>query len=126
MGKVLLFIVTLALVGTEAQAQQQPVCPPPRSLAVSDSIKPDIAIVARVEARELRFNAEPRLSLQLSGCPQIDTSMVTLRTNLPKPVQPAVTYRNVVVDFRLNMKFVDLECYITGRGCPAPDSTRIR
>ncbi len=110
-------------------AQQTPsACPPPRSLGViPDSVKPDIAIIARVQAAELRFNAQPQTSLQLFGCPQIDTSRVVVRTNLPTPVQPGVTYRNVTVDFRLNMKFAELECILAGRVCPAPrDTTRNR
>ena len=113
-----------------AQPQAQPQCPAPRSLrAATDSAKPDIAIIARVEARELRFNSQPQTSLQLAGCPQLDTSLVVLRTNLPKPVQPGVTYRNIVVDFRLLMKLTDLECYLAGGTCPTPasrDTTRIR
>ena len=112
-----------------ASAQQQPAgCPAPRSLGtLPDSVKPDIAIIARVQAAELRFNAQPQTSLKLFGCPQVDTSKVVVRTNLPTPVQPGVTYRNVTVDFRLNMKFTDLECFLAGRVCPAPrDSTRNR
>jgi hypothetical protein len=110
----------------QTQAQE---CPAPRSLrTAADSAKPDIAIIARVEARELRFNAQPQASLKLAGCPQVDTSLVVLRTNLPKPVQPGVTYRNVVIDFRLLMKLTEFECYLSGGTCPLPsrDTTRIR
>jgi len=119
------------LLCTAAGSAQQPSqnCPAPRRLqAAADTGKPDIAIMARVEARELRFNAAPQTSLTIRGCPQLDTSMVVLRSNLPKPVQPGVTYRNVVVDFRLLMKLTDLECYLAGRICPAPprDTTRSR
>jgi hypothetical protein len=127
--------VLVCVTGANAQQpqtpqQQQPQeCPAPRSLrATADSAKPDIAIIARVEARELRFNSQPQTSLRLAGCPQLDTSLVVLRTNLPKPVQPGVTYRNVVVDFRLLMKLTDLECYLAGGTCPPParDTSRIR
>jgi hypothetical protein len=125
-------LLTAALVLCTAPAiaaqQTQPAngCPPPRSLRINvDSVKPDIAIFARVQADELRFNSAPRSSLELFGCPQIDTSLVVLRTNLPTPVQPGVTYRNVTVDFRLNMKFSELECYLDPRRCPAAgDSIR--
>jgi hypothetical protein len=122
------FAVLVCSVSTFAQ-QVTPTCPAPRSLRVTaDSAKPDIAIIARVEARELRFNSQPQASLKLAGCPQLDTSLVVLRTNLPKPVQPGVTYRNIVVDFRLLMKLTDFECYLAGRTCPAAprDTTRIR
>ena len=111
----------------QPEAQQSRACPAPRSMgALADSIKPDIAIIARVQAAELRFSSQPQTSLQLFGCPQVDTSMVVLRTNLPKPVQPGVTYRNVMVDFRLNIKLTELDCFLAGRVCPARDSTSIR
>jgi hypothetical protein len=121
-------LMTLALMSGAAWGQQPGnSCPPARSLgAALDSIKPDIAIVARVQAAELRFNSQPSASLQLFGCPQVDTSKVVVRTNLPTPVQPGVTYRNVIVDFRLNMRITDLDCYLGGRICPARDTTRIR
>ena len=117
-------VVSLAalVVSSSTLAAQQPgtPCSAPRSLgATTDSLKPDIAILARVHARELTFNSQPQMSLQIAGCPQVDTTLVVLRTNLPKPVQPGVTYRDVIVDFKLNLKFVDLECYVAGRGCPA-------
>jgi hypothetical protein len=123
-----LAICALGVFGSTAHAQQQQQqgCPAPRSMgALPDSVKPDIAVIARVQAAEVRFNSQPGTSLQLFGCPQIDTSKVVLRTNLPTPVQPGVTYRNVVVDFRLNMKFAELECVLAGRPCVArPDSVR--
>ena len=117
----------VAVAPAPGQQQTRP-CPAPRSLGVpTDSIKPDIVVIARVEAAELKFNAQPQTSLQLFGCPQIDTSLVVLRTNLPKPVAPGVTYRNVVVDFRLNMKFAELECLLAGRPCAVPrDSGSVR
>ena len=122
----LVLIGLLASAGTASAQQATGACPPPRSLSLlPDSAKPDIAIVARVQAAELRFNAPPSTSLQITGCPQIDTSLVVMRTNLPKPVQPGVTYRNVIVDFRLNMKFAELECILAGKPCAAPrDSIR--
>ena len=123
-------LLLVGLLGSAASlsAQQQTgACPPPRSLSLTaDSIKPDIAIIARVQAAELRFNSQPSTSLQITGCPQVDTSKVVLRTNLPTPVQPGVTYRNVIVDFRLNMKFADLECVLAGKPCSPADTTRIR
>jgi hypothetical protein len=126
--KAVALIVGLVLASSGAAfGQQQPSgCPAPRSLGtLPDSVKPDIAIIARVQAAELRFNAQPQTSLKLFGCPQVDTSRVVVRTNLPTPVQPGVTYRNVTVDFRLNMKFTDLECFLAGRVCPMrPDTVR--
>jgi hypothetical protein len=123
----LLVLAGLLASASAASAQQTAgACPPPRSLSLlPDSAKPDIAIVARVQAAELRFNAQPSTSLQITGCPQIDTSLVVMRTNLPTPVQPGVTYRNIVVDFKLHMKLAELECILAGKPCAAPkDSVR--
>lgn len=124
-------LIVFMILGSAAAASAQQggsSCPPPRSLSLAaDSAKPDIAIMARVQAAELRFSAQPNTSLQINGCPQVDTSRVVLRTNLPTPVQPGITYRNVVVDFRLNMKFAELECLLAGKPCsPATDTTRVR
>jgi hypothetical protein len=120
----LTLVVVVGMAASASAQQPATTCPPLRSLSLTaDSIKPDIAIIARVQAAELRFNSQPSTSLQISGCPQVDTSKVVLRTNLPTPVQPGVTYRNVIVDFRLNMKFTDLECVLAGKPCLP---TRIR
>ena len=81
----------------------------------------------RVQAAELRFNSAPSTSLQITGCPQMDTSLVVVRSNLPTPVQPGVTYRNIVVDFKLLMILSELECVLAGKPCALPvDSSRIR
>ena len=64
-----LVLIGLSVSAAAASAQQTTAgCPAPRSLgAMPDSMKPDIAIIARVQAAELKFNTAPSTSLQLSG-----------------------------------------------------------
>ena len=83
-----------------------------RSAAQGDTLKADIVLNARVSARVLRFNAEPQASLAVLGCPAIDTSRVSVRTNLPTPVKANVVYQNVIVDFRLRMSIAELDCLL--------------
>lgn len=70
---------------------------------------PDLRIVATVSARELRFRSEPRAEVRLLGCAALDTVIVTERTNLPDPVQPGATYRNVRVGVEIR-GWLDVQC----------------
>jgi hypothetical protein len=71
--------------------------------------KPDLLIVASVSAREVRFESEPRAEVRLNGCAALDTVIVTERTNLPDPVQPGVTYRDVRVGIEIR-GWLNVEC----------------
>lgn len=68
-------------------------CAPP---ATADSTA-DVRIFARVQASELRFNTRPRADVAPLGCAPADTVRVLVRTNIPEPVVPGETYRNVDV-----------------------------
>lgn len=70
---------------------------------------PDLLITASVSARELRFESEPRAQVRLAGCAALDTVIVTERTNLPDPVQPGVTYRDVRVGIEIR-GWLSVEC----------------
>ncbi|MGQ0814606.1 MAG: hypothetical protein ACT4O1_09085 [Gemmatimonadota bacterium] len=106
-GAICAFLALMPLADVVAQT-----CPPPRAATPSDTTRPDIAIVARVRAAALRFDVRPSATLQVAGCPAVDTTHVVVRTNLPKPVEPGVTYRNVTVDFRLTTRFRDIDCFL--------------
>lgn len=70
---------------------------------------PDLRIVASVSAREVRFASQPRATVRLTGCAALDTVIVTERTNLPDPVQPGVTYRDVRVGIEIR-GWLDVRC----------------
>lgn len=55
----------------------------------------DLAFVATVRADQLRFNGEPRAQLELRAEPGGTVQDELIRSNLPRPVQPGVTYRDV-------------------------------
>ena len=85
---------------------------------------PDIILCASVNAREVRFASQPRLSVRLTG--QIgDTVHVLERKNLPDPVVPGTTYRDVYVAVEI-LGHLAGSCSSdsTGAGGAAPDSTR--
>jgi hypothetical protein len=75
--------------------------------AVADSARPDsaaradVAIIASVSIRELRFEREPSARLRVLGCGEREGLRVLERRNLPERVQPGVTYRDVYVSVRI-------------------------
>jgi len=72
-----------------------------------DPLGPDIEIVARVRADELRFDAQPEVAVRFPGEGRRDSRQVTTRENIDKPVQPAKTYRRVFVATRISSRLVD-------------------
>jgi hypothetical protein len=82
------------------------------------AVKPDIVIKGKVTAREVRFESQPDISVKWRGCPGLDTTRISLRTNLPKPVQPGVTYRNVELEFQVNGWIREIDCAL-GRALQA-------
>lgn len=118
-------VVLLAISWNGAAAQDSTRCAV-RSNAALDTAKADVAIIARVQARVLRFNADPQTSLNVSGCPVVDTSRVVVKTNLPSPVRAGVVYQNVTVDFRLKLSFAEIDCVLASALASATaDSTAI-
>jgi hypothetical protein len=70
---------------------------------------PDVLIVASATAREVRFGSEPRIRVRLHGCAGLDSVVTTQRQNLPDPVQPGVTYRDVRVGVEIRA-WLNVEC----------------
>src|SRR5918999_4310416 len=58
---------------------------------------PDVRLYARVQIAELRFVTAPRTRAHVYGCVPTDSVRVLERRNLPSPVEPGVTYRDVEV-----------------------------
>ena len=74
---------------------------------MGDPRQPDIEIVARVRADELRFGAEPEVQVRFPGSGKRDSRQVTTRKNIDKPVQPGKTYRRVFVATRISTRLAD-------------------
>ena len=76
---------------------------------------------------EVRFSSEPKVDIRLNGCSVLDTVRVVERRNLPRPVQPNVTYRNVHIAVEI-LGHLDAQCLLAGIGggaaAPGADSLR--
>jgi hypothetical protein len=68
---------------------------------------PDIEIVARVRADELRFDAEPEVEIRFPGSGKRDSRQVTTRKNIDKPIKPGKTYRRVFVATRISTRLLE-------------------
>ena len=64
----------------------------------------DISFTAAVGARELRFHDVPETRVEFSGSPGHESASGSDRRGLPQRVRPAVTYRDVQIDYRLAAK----------------------
>lgn len=64
----------------------------------------DISFTAELSAESLRFDDAPDTCVEFTGSPAHESASGSDRVNLPEPVQAAVTYRNVQVDYRLAAK----------------------
>jgi hypothetical protein len=112
----LIFCVAPALAqrtrGATTSAEQQASSPQPTSQNNSKDVpldSADIAITANVTAKELRFEVVPNPTVEFPGKPQSDTQWDALRENLPRPVEPGVTYRNIGIRLKIVSRFADIE-----------------
>jgi hypothetical protein len=69
----------------------------------------DISITATVTARELRFERVPNPRVEFTGTHERITVWEAERTNLPRPVEPGVTYRNIGIQLRISSVFADID-----------------
>jgi hypothetical protein len=69
----------------------------------------DLSITATVTARELRFEAVPTPKVEFTGQPRRETVWDAQRENLPRPVQPGVTYRNIGIRLKIVSVFADID-----------------
>ena len=70
--------------------------PTPQRAGNPASDAPAIILRASASAREVRFASQPRVHVRLCGG-VLDSVRVLERRNLPDPVQPGVTYRDVFI-----------------------------
>jgi hypothetical protein len=69
----------------------------------------DIAITATVTAKELRFEIVPNPTVEFPGKPKRDTVWDAERDNLPRPVEPGVTYRDIGIRLKIVSRFADID-----------------
>lgn len=69
----------------------------------------DISITATVTARELRFDVVPNPTVEFNGRPRRETVWDAERQNLPQPVRPGETYRDIGIRLRITSVFADID-----------------
>jgi hypothetical protein len=104
------------LLSVAAAAQRQPAPRPSPSPAAAqsetqtaDMEHADLAITANVTARELRFEVVPNPTVEFPGQPERKTVWAADRQNLPRPVQPFTTYRDIGVRLIITSVFADID-----------------
>ena len=90
-----------------AQQNSQPIAKPAQP---AENVKSDdVSITANVTAKELKFEVVPNPTVEFFGKPERETVWEADRQNLPKPVQPGVTYRNIGIQLRITSRFADID-----------------
>ena len=69
----------------------------------------DVSITAHVRARSLKFDVVPNPTVEFPGQPARDTVWEAVRENLPTPVEPGVTYRNIGIRLKITSVFHDID-----------------
>jgi hypothetical protein len=69
----------------------------------------DVSITANVKARSLVFETVPNPTVEFFGQPARDTVWEAKRDNLPTPVEPGVTYRNIGIRLKITSIFHDID-----------------
>lgn len=62
----------------------------------SEGANPTIVVLAAAQVREVRFAKQPQVLVRLCGAAS-DSVRVIERRNLPDPIQPGTTYRDVYI-----------------------------
>jgi hypothetical protein len=69
----------------------------------------DVAIIANVTARELKFEAVPNPTVEFLGKDKTQTIWHADRYNLPDKIEPGVTYRNIGIRLKITSRLADIE-----------------
>lgn len=93
-----------------AAPQQRAPVRPLEPLPANPSIETaDIAITARVRAESLRFDVVPNPKVNFPGQPERNTVWEAERENLPNPVEPGITYRDIGIRLKITSVFTDID-----------------
>lgn len=93
-----------------ASSSPQPQEPAPQDESKNVSTdSADLTITATVTARELRFETVPDAKVEFTGQPRRETEWDAVRENLPRPVQPGVTYRDIGIRLKIVSVFADID-----------------
>ena len=105
------FAIFAVLISTSVAAQSTP----------DTNSTPDVAILATVHAKELRFTEVPEVKVTFPGQPQNQTVWKSDRTNLPDQVQPYVTYRDIGIRLTITSTLPNIEQILNEALGPSPN-----
>jgi hypothetical protein len=100
--KLLITVLNCLLLGAFAFGQEKPA-------EKVDEKTADVAITARVTAKELKFEVVPNPKVEFFGKPERKTEWSSERKNLPESVQPGVTYRDIGITLKIVSVFADID-----------------
>ena len=122
------------LVGCAHATAQRRAAPRPTPTPVVDNAQraaavenADLAITANVTARALRFEVVPNATVEFPGQPKRETVWDAQRQNLPRPVQPFTTYRDIGIHLVITSVFADIDRIVAealGEVLPPDESTQ--
>jgi hypothetical protein len=69
----------------------------------------DVAIIANITAKELRFDVVPDSTVVFFDKPNNQTIWHADRYNLPDKIEPGVTYRNIGIRLKITSRFADID-----------------
>ena len=81
---------------------------PPAGEPAAETPEPDISITATVRWKSLRFEAVGTPRVEFKGGEGPRNFWEAERINLPRPVQPGVTYRDGAVHLRVGASLVEI------------------
>ena len=80
-----------------------------KSQSSQPTSSPDIEIKANVTAKELKFEVVGNATVEFTGNVKRDTFSNADRQNLPNPVKPGVTYKDIGIKLVITSLFADIE-----------------
>ncbi len=101
---ILIFVLTFS-----SNLPAQTTTPRTEQTKTADDKSTDVSITGTVTARELKFETVPNPKVEFPGNPERVTVWEADRENLPRPVEPGVTYRNIGIRLRITSRFADIE-----------------
>lgn len=88
----------------------------PNNASLPNAESADISITSNVTASELRFQVVPNVKIEFLGTPNRYRGWQTEKQNLPNPIEPGVTYRDIGIRLQINSLFSS-ECKVEGVEC---------
>lgn len=115
--KTVLFVITFLVASLfaspsasgQTQTQTQAPASPQNTTSADSAQSDDLSITATVTARELRFETVPNPKVEFTGSHERKTEWDAERQNLPRPVEPGVTYRDIGIRLKITSIFADID-----------------